>query len=211
MSEEESDLARYYDQEAPVRAARAGDPHRVARREDFIALLSAEQRTTVLEVGTGPGKDAAAFVTAGRRVVGVDLSAAHVQLARVNNVDAVIASVRALPFPSGLCDAGWTMSTLLHVPNAAFDSAMREICRVLRPGAPLAIGLWGAAADREGINDRDTIVPRRFFSYRTDQRVRSMLEPYGEIERFDSWASAFAADLTYQFCVLRLAEEDLHA
>ena len=35
------------------------------------------------------------------------------------------------------------MSTLLHISDARLDQALLEIRRVLRPGAPLAVGLWG--------------------------------------------------------------------
>ena len=60
----ERDLATYYDQEAPDRSGRDIDPGRVARRTEFIELLRTELRTSVVEIGTGPGRDASAFVAA---------------------------------------------------------------------------------------------------------------------------------------------------
>jgi ubiquinone/menaquinone biosynthesis C-methylase UbiE len=40
-------------------------------------------------------------------------------------------------------EAGWTMSTLLHIADEDLDAALAEVVRVLRPESPLAIGLWG--------------------------------------------------------------------
>lgn len=203
MSDLEADLARYYDQEAPSRADRPIDPPRVAARDTFIAQISDEKASTLVEVGTGPGQDAAAFLAAGIRVVGIDLSAAHVRLVRGKGVHAVVGSVYALPLADAACDSGWTMSTLVHVPNASFDVAMAEMCRVIRPGGSLAIGLWGGPTDTEGVHEEDTITPKRFFSRRTDRRLRAMLEPYGRIERFDTRRRDTESDWTYQFVIVR--------
>lgn len=201
----ERDLATYYDQEAPDRSERDIDPGRVARRTEFIEVLRTERRTSVVEIGTGPGRDASAFVAAGFAVTGVDLSAEHVRLARAAGADVRPATVLDLPFDDGSFAAGWTMSTLLHVPNADFGTAMIEICRVLEPGAPLAVGLWGGV-DREGPNPRDTIQPRRFFSNRSDDRIRHMLSPFGVIERFETWSDSNVAGWHYQWVVLRMPE-----
>lgn len=196
------DRAAYYDREAPRRAAREIDPERVIRRGEFIDLLVTGGRRTLLEIGTGPGQDAAAFVAAGLAVAGVDLSAEHTRLARDVGVDAQVASVLGLPYPDGAFSAGWTMSTLLHVANTDFDAAMAEITRVLAPGALLAVGLWGGE-DREGPNERDTIEPPRFFSIRSDDRLAAMLAPFGEIDRFETWSDTGVASWHYQWVLMR--------
>lgn len=35
------------------------------------------------------------------------------------------------------------MSTLMHVPDEAVSDTLDSIAEALRPGAPLAIGMWG--------------------------------------------------------------------
>jgi len=196
------DLATYYDQEAPMRATRTVGAERTRRRDEFARLLADEGRQSLLEIGVGPGRDALAFVSAAVAVTGVDLSAEHVRLAREVGVVALQASVLDLPISAQSFDAAWSMSTLLHVPNADFDAAMSELVRVVRPGAPIAIGLWGGP-EFEGPNERDTIQPPRFFSIRSDERVRAMLGAHGELERFDTWTEAGTEGLHYQFVVLR--------
>jgi hypothetical protein len=65
--------------------------------------------------------------------------------------------------------------------------------RVLRPAAPLAIGLWGG-------RDFEEASPR-FFSFRSDEKVRAVLGRHGTIECWETWESP--SDLHYQFAVLR--------
>ena len=185
-----------------MRAKRTVGAERARRRDEFAQLLVDERRPSLLEIGTGPGRDAVAFASAGIAVTGVDLSAEHVRIATGVGVDALQASVLDLPFAARSFDAAWSMSTLLHVPNVDFDAAMSEIVRVVRPGAPIAVGLWGGP-DSEGPNERDTIRPPRFFSIRSDERVRAMLGGHGQFERFDTWTEPGTEGLHYQFVVLR--------
>ena len=201
MDQLEADLARFYDQDAEDRAVRERDPRRVECQESFARLLLAERRRSILEVGTGPGRDAQAFMAHGLKVSGVDLSAEHVRLCAAAGVEACLASVHHLPFPDDTFDAGWTMSTLIHVPDAEFDAAMREVRRVLTAGSPLAVGLWGGS-DSEGIRVEDDIHPRRFFSKRSNERVQTMLAEHGSLEQFDTWSPGGQG--TYQFAVLRV-------
>jgi SAM-dependent methyltransferase len=80
---------------------------------------------------------------AGLTVSGIDLSAENVRHCRERGVDARQASLFQMPFDDDTFDDSWTMITLLHVPNAQLDAALTEVTRILRLGAPLAIGLWG--------------------------------------------------------------------
>ena len=201
MNPLEADLAAYYDQEAGERAERELQPQRVEHRTAFLDLLVAEGRQRVVEVGTGPGVDGQAFLARGLAVSGVDLSAEHVRRARAAGVDAVVGSVLDLPYADGSFDAGWTMSTLLHVPDSHLDAALSEIVRVLAPGAPLAVGVWGGL-DREGPGDPDRFDPPRFFSLRSHERWRAALERHASVAEWDTWAPE-GQSWTYQWAVLR--------
>lgn len=80
------------------------------------------------------------------------------------------------------------MSTLLHVSNAELDAALAEIVRVLHPGAPLAIGLWGSDDGREELWDDGTdFGPPRFFSIRTDQALHEALRRHGSLVETARW------------------------
>ena len=146
--------------------------------------------------------DAQAFRARGLTVSGVDLSPEHVRRAREVGVDAYVASVLGLPFADDSFDAGWTMSTLLHVPDSHLDAALAETLRVLAPGAPLAVGVWGGP-DWEGPSDHDRFQPPRFFSARSDERLRAVLGEFGQVQEWDTWAHGDLA-WAYQWAVLRV-------
>ncbi|MHA6629378.1 class I SAM-dependent methyltransferase [Pseudonocardia sichuanensis] len=197
----ERDLAGYYDSEVHERAGRELPAERVARRGEFVALLAGEGRGSVLEIGSGPGRDGAAFAAAGLAYTGVDLAPASVAVCRGIGLDVHVASVLDLPFPDAAFDAGWTMSTLLHVADADLDAALAEVVRVLRPGAPLAVGLWGGGGIGEGPHGDDGHGPARFFSFRGDERVRDALGRHGTVERWMTWPGS--RSLHYQFALVR--------
>lgn len=94
------------------------------------------------------------------------------------------------------------MSTLLHVPDSDIDDVLAEIVRVLRPGSPLAVGVWGGT-DEEGPRLDDEISPPRFFSFRSDARLRELLGRHGTVEDFATWVSGHGGPYSYQWCVLR--------
>jgi SAM-dependent methyltransferase len=195
----EADTARYYDAEGDLRCNRPLDARRVAAREGFLASLEPTRR--VLEIGSGPGRDATAFVDAGHDHVAVDLSIEHLRRCARTGALAVQASARHLPFRSNAFDATWTMSTLMHIPDSAIDEALDEIGRVLTPNGALAVGVWGGL-DAEEWDERDA--GRRLFARRTDERWRSMLDRVGVVETIESWSYEGAAD-TYQYAVVRSA------
>ena len=202
MRELEADLARFYDQQAPQRVARRPPEQRDAARAAFAAQVLSEGRSSVLEVGTGTGRDAVALRDAGLRVSGIDLSSENVRYCQEAGIDCQQGSLVSMPFADGAFEAGWTMSVLMHVPNAEIDAAFAEIARVLAPGAPLAVGVW-SGPDEEEMNEHDQLEPKRFFSRRTDATWRATLERHGAIERFESW-SYDGESWDYQYAVLRM-------
>ena len=198
----ERDLASFYDQQAAIRAEMRVDPEREARRSAFVELLRSEGRIRLLEIGTGPGRDAIPFRDDGLEVAGIDLSAENVRRCVEAGIDCRQASLFEIPFEDGAFPAAWTMSTLLHVPDARIHDALREVTRVLEPGAPIAIGTWGGH-DAEHYRTYEGIDIPRFFSDRADDRWRAILERYGTLERFDTWADRDGGAVHYQYCLLR--------
>ncbi len=198
----EADLVTYYDAEVRDRVDRPLPPHRLAQRDAFLSHLKEEGLESVLEIGSGPGRDGEAFVAAGLTYTGVDLAPESVNTCRALGLDAHVASVLQLPFEDAAFDAAWTMSTLLHVANEDLPAALAEIVRVLRPGSPLAIGLWGDQTVRESTWDGDhDFGPPRFFSIRTDDALREELQKHATIENWTTWAAP--GPMHYQWALLR--------
>lgn len=207
----EAKLAAFYDLHAAVRNTHPMTRERVKHQDDFIRQLKAEGRHAILELGCGPGIDALKFVQAGIHYSGVDLSEEHVRLARSKGLEASVASGRSLPFADAAFPAVWTMSTLLHIPNADIDVVLSELVRVTTPGSPIAVGLW-SGDDEEVLNPEDLMEPRRFHSRRSDATVQRIFGAYGTVEHFETWPEGTgpesgpgggAWEQHYQFLILR--------
>jgi SAM-dependent methyltransferase len=201
-TQRESDLIAYYNNEVEARVGRDLPDARIARRTAYLQQLEREDRRSVLEIGCGPGRDGQAIADAGLDYTGVDLAPASVETCRSLGLKAEVASVLDLPFENGTFDAGWTMSTLLHVADEDLDQALAEIVRVLRPGAPLAIGLWGDATGGEHVwQDDSGFGPGRFFSIRTDTGLRETLQRHATVEEWLTWDDG--RNMHYQWAVVR--------
>jgi len=80
----------------------------------------------------------------GVRVTGIDISSVVVAEGGSRNpgLEALVADVRCLPFAESSFDVVFSGSTLDHFDSVAdIQTALREICRVLRPGGTLILTL----------------------------------------------------------------------
>ena len=178
------DLARFYEHEAVNRLRGRPLGWRVAWADEFARSVADAGRRRVIDVGAGPATDAPSFRDAGIDYLGVDLAPANGVSAAEDGATVVPASLFDLPFPDATFDVGWSMSTLMHVPTNEVDDALRSICRVLVPGAPLMIGQWGGSL---GVLDSDHTLPGfpRHFSLRTAETNRGLLDVHGTVERWE--------------------------
>ncbi|MDI6098870.1 class I SAM-dependent methyltransferase [Actinoplanes sp. NEAU-A12] len=96
----------------------------------------------LLDVGTGTGTVAALACSRGARVVAVDAEPSMLELARGRAPAAEFhhTALPELPFPGGAFDAAVANFVLNHVGDPA--AAVRELCRVVRPGGRIAVTIW---------------------------------------------------------------------
>lgn len=186
MDHAQQDLRAYYEEEARRRLRGPLRGPRLNLRTDFIALLAAEGRTSVLDLGAGPGGDGPPFGAAGIRFVGLDLAVGNAKVAAADGVTVVPGSMAAPPFRTATFDAGWSMSALMHIPTADVPAALAAMLRPLRPGAPVLIGQWGG--DRgEAVVNRDIEGQRRLFCHRPLTTNRALLAAHGTLESEIVW------------------------
>jgi SAM-dependent methyltransferase len=179
----EEQLRHYYDREMSERAKRPLGEEREARVADFINLCRSKALTSVVEVGCGAGRDGTALSSSGLAYTGLDLSPASVAICRELGLEAHEGSALDLPFAADEFDAGWSMSTLMHLTGDGLITALAQLKRVIRPDGILEVGLWGGDEDREW-----TDVHGRYFQSRTDRRLRAMLAEVGEVVAFETWS-----------------------
>lgn len=198
----DAELTEYYDAEARGGLRGELNSTRVEIRRRHVEALRAERRRTIIDVGSGPGRDTVEFHRQGFDVTGVDLAPANVSALCSQGLAGVTASLYALPFRTASFEALWTMSTFVHVPHERFDQAMTELVRVVAPGAPMAIGTWGGR-DYEGVPEFGELRPYRFFSLASHRRWRSMLERHGDIEHFEAYPPTTEGGWEYQYALVR--------
>jgi SAM-dependent methyltransferase len=149
-----------------------------APRDAFAALLPRAAR--VVDVGCGPGTDAAWFAARGHEVLGVDLSLSMARLAAdaLGSSRLALGDLRALPLHDASVDAVWSCAALLHVPDADTHLVLSGVRRVLRPGGVL--GLVTAL----GVGTREEPVPyaaeeSRWFVYRDPEALAELIGAAG--------------------------------
>jgi SAM-dependent methyltransferase len=95
----------------------------------------------VCDLGCGPGHVARYLNERGIRVIGVDLSAVMVALARELNpsIEFRQGSMLSLDIEDGAMDGIVAFYSIIHVPRAEIAVALAEMNRVLRPGGLLLL------------------------------------------------------------------------
>jgi SAM-dependent methyltransferase len=129
----------------------------------------------VLEIGSGPGRDADHLESRGVRVTRTDATPAFVQRLRASGHDARRLDARSDPlggpYQGVLADA-----VLLHLSRPQFEDVVQRARRAVVPGGVLAITL------KEGDGaawTRDKLAAPRYFTYWREPAVRETLDRAG--------------------------------
>lgn len=164
-------LRQSYDNHAGERDAAGLSPWKISERQNFLALLQAEGKGTLLEIGAGPGHFGAYFRDQGFDVTCTDLSSEMVALCRSKGLRAYVMDFLNLDFPPASFDAVFALNCLLHVPSAELERVLAHIHRLLRPDGLFFYGVYGGYAF-EGVWPEDHHVPPRYFVFYPDDELR---------------------------------------
>jgi len=115
-------------------------PWREACRSLFLKRLKGK---CVLEIGCGPGLDAAAFHAAGMRVLATDICEEFLAIVRERFPDVQTHWMNLLEpdLEPASFDGIYGFASFLHVPHARVAEALMALHRLLRPGGVLFLGL----------------------------------------------------------------------
>jgi SAM-dependent methyltransferase len=168
----------------------------------FVAGLAPGSR--VLEIGSGPGRDALALEQIGMNVRRTDITPAFVR--QLNSAgytaDVIDPLVDDLtdPLRDGTpYDAVWANASLLHVRRDSLPVVLRRLAAVTGAGGVLHLTLKEGEGERWSVHGH--VAAPRFFTYWREDALREALPQEGwkvnevrrgESDRGESWLAVFA-------------------
>lgn len=144
---------------------------------EFVDQFADRISGTVLNVGSGPGRDSVLLRDRGRNVTCLDASEAMIAMTESQGFRSILGDFESMPFTDGEFGGVWAYTSLLHVPKAEIGKSMKEIRRVLRDGGILALGMIEGEFD--GYRSSSGIDTLRWFAFYTKSEIEEALERNG--------------------------------
>lgn len=206
-AEQQTTVASYDAGAGAYRDAGAAMPDSVRSVLDrFLAALKPGAR--VLEIGSGPGRDASALEQAGHRVRRTDITPAFVELLQADGhaADVLDPLHDDLTDPDPVGDGGpgydgvWASACLLHVARADLPVVLSRLASVTRPGGVLHLSL--KEGDGEAWSTHGSIAAPRHFTYWREEPLCEAIEQagwrivevgHGAGQREDLWLDVLAS------------------
>lgn len=172
-------------------------------RWTFLSSLQEEGRSNLIDIGAGTGVHALFFQEQGLDIHCIDLSPVLVEKCREKGLSSQVLSVLDLAQVSRTFDAAFAMNSLLHIPSRLLGKALSNIAGVLEAGGLFYWGQYGGEK-REGIYEKDTYQPKRFFSLLPDQQIQEFAEVDFTLEGFNRILLDDTYPLHFQSLLLRV-------
>ena len=165
--------------------------------------------TVLLDVGCGAGGLCRIAADRGAQVTGIDRDAEQIELAAALVPEGVfeVGDILALPYPAARFDVVSCVQSIMHVANPL--TALREAARVARPGAPVAVTVWGREEScdiRAFGRALSGLLPRS--AGRGQGMQPPALSADGRLERLATLAGLTVTDVGEVVCPFRYPDED---
>ncbi|MEP9364699.1 class I SAM-dependent methyltransferase [Nocardioides sp. CN2-186] len=136
----------------------------------------------VLEIGSGPGRDARLLEELGLDVRRTDISTGFVELLRAegheaDRLDPLTDDLDDPARPGTPYDGVWAAACLLHVPRVDLPTVLARLAEATRPGGVLGLAL--KEGDGEGWSRHGHVSAPRHFVYWRAEPLRAALEGAG--------------------------------
>lgn len=132
-------------------------------------------QSTILEIGSGSGRESLELTQMGYTYTGIDTSQELLKIAQKTNPSCTFIHTTAysLPFLPESFDAFTSWAMLPHIPKERIGDALSSIQKSLKSGA------IGFIAMREGEGEKQEPETGRWFSYYTQNEFEKILESAG--------------------------------
>lgn len=163
----------------------------------FLDEFSNRVGQKILDIGSGPGRDALLLKKEGREVICLDASEAMISLTKAKGFESVQGDFLDLPFDDESFDGVWSYTTLLHVPKEKISIALKEIKRVIKQGGLFGLGM--IEGDSEGHRDSLANKPR-YFAYYNKEELEILIKLLGfEVIYFETFKPSSKNYLNFIF------------
>jgi SAM-dependent methyltransferase len=179
-----SNLIEAYNKHAADREAYTVESWKLELRDDFLSLIREENKSSLLEIGSGAGKDSLFFQESGLDVKCIDLSPELVKICQQKGLDARVMDMTALSFPEESFDMVYALNSLLHIPKKDLPTVLENIQTVLKPNGLFYMGVYGSENESERIWENDSYTPKRFFAFYSDEHLQEITSQYFELVSF---------------------------
>ncbi|WP_416730813.1 class I SAM-dependent methyltransferase [Fictibacillus sp. JL2B1089] len=194
-------LKASYNEQADSRDRVEIESWKIKELDLFIAALRNDGFHSLLDMGAGSGQHGKYLSDHKLDVTCIDLSPNMVETCRAKGLSAEIMDYYTLDFQAESFDAVWAMNTLLHVPKVSLPAVLKNIHTVLAQDGLFYMGVYGGK-DSEGVWQEDSYIPKRFFSFYTDENLLEVVSPLFDVIDFHIVPEA-GGSMDFQSLMLR--------
>ena len=198
----ENELRETYNKYAHERESSSMQDWKIVERKRFLLSMQQENKTKLLEIGAGTGRDSLFFQDQDFEVTCIDLSPAMIELCKKKGLNAFVMDMTRIDLPENSFDAVYTMNSLLHLPKDKFAAVLNQINSLLRTDGLFFLGMYGGY-DFEGISENDAYTPKRFFSFFEDEHLQEETAKVFDIINFTRIITEPGNPLHFQSLMLR--------
>lgn len=122
-----------------------------------LCVAATKGKTSVADIGSGPGNYARFFAEAGHGVCCIDISKEMVRraISRLHGITGVVGDMRHLPFFTESFDCVFCAYSINHVLREDLGTTIGEFCRILRSGGTFCLMLKTGSLTYEFSNAAD--------------------------------------------------------
>jgi ubiquinone/menaquinone biosynthesis C-methylase UbiE len=146
-------------------------------KKEFFKFMEKLPGKKVIDLGSGPGRDALLFRKEGLHPVCVDISIDMVKICKENGLEAIRMDIEDLDFENSSFDGVWAYTSLVHIPKKRIYNTLARIREILKPGGMFFVGMVGGDSEIQ-YQSKDKPKIKRFFALYQDEEFEKILSEY---------------------------------